>query len=123
MFRKNKLNNVQISSVSPELFQPHMKTTYQSEFSEFYYRSPSEAKILNEDVVSKDLYIQDSKIERSNKKGLIQVQDCWSKSYAQKKYHEDHPPDQINYSQGPVCIKTGKKLCLLSPGIMYKDVY
>ena len=123
MIRNDKLNNVQVSIVSSELFQPHMKTSYQTEFSGFFYRSPGQTKISSENVVSTDLYIPDSKIEKKNKNGLIQIQDSWSKSYAQKKYHEANPPDQINYSQDPVCRNTGKKLCLLSPGIMYKDVY
>lgn len=121
MIKNNKLNSVQTSTASSALFQPNNKTMYQTEFSGFYYRSPGSFRAS--DIESTDLYNQESKICKENKNGLIQIQDSWSKSHAQKKYHETHPANQINNSQEQVYTKTGKKLCLLSPGIMYKSIF
>ena len=123
MLGKNSFNKVKIETASSDLFAPKLNSMYQTDFSGFYYRSPASNKIPASNIETIELYNPEEKMTNAKKSSLINIQDSWSKSEAHKRYHEQFSSDEINYLKDPVWRRTGKKVCGLSPGIMYKDVY
>lgn len=124
MLKNNYLRTMKDNTVlGNELFAPDRKSMYRKDFSPFYYTKAKKCFGRNDDnnVESTELYSIDNK----QVKGLtswMAVQDTWTKTDARKRYNQQFPPTQINYGD-PQFRYGGKKLSMLSPAVMYRNLW